>query len=232
MPEPFAVKDCALIAVSTGRHARNLRELAMHLQEVHIGAIYHHFWGGRMQPSFDEPEFQNDFAGWVRHAIHDNELSERLGILDPTQYDSLEALRAEMLDLIDERLSTSHAFTWAQTDQPFTFNRSQIVIYDTHVRIVEPQDFRTHAPNFHVGSIFYHFIDARRRTDNGEDDFRRWLAEFGETHEALRARLAGVDPYFSPLPELKQRLAAIFTDYFSASVQPRPPQEVTDARAA
>ena len=215
MPEPFAVKDCALIAISTGRHARNLRELAVHLQDVHIGAVYHHFWGGRMQPSFDEPEFQNDFAGWVRRAIHDDELSERLGILDPTNFPSLEALRSEVLDIIDERLMATQHITWAQADQPFTFNRSQIVIYDTNMRINVPRDLKQHAPSFTVGTIFYHFIDGRRRPPVGEDDFRAWLAEFGPEYENLRTRLAEIDPYFRSLPELKLRLVEVFNDYFA-----------------
>ena len=187
----------------------------MHLQDVHIGAIYHHFWGGRMQPAFDEPEFQNDFAGWVRHAIHDDELSERLGILDPTNYPSLEALRTELLNIIDERLSVSQNIPWAQADMPFTFNRSQIVIYDTNVRLKEPREFAQAAPNFTVGTIFYHFIDGRRRPPVGEDDFRAWLAEFGPDFEDLRARLADIDPYFRSMTELKQRLIKLFEQYFA-----------------
>ncbi len=212
MPEPFVVKDCALIAISTGRHARNLRELAMHLGDVHIGAVYHHFWGGRMHASFDDPEFQNDFAAWVRHALHDGELSERLGILDPTNYPDLEVLRAEMLDLIDERLAGSQSLQWAQTDQPFSFVRSQIVIYDTHVRITEPNQIRSVAPNFSIGSVFYHFIDARRRTTTAEDDFRVWLSQFGSAYDGLRARLAEVDPYFRSITELKARLVQVFNE--------------------
>ena len=212
MPDSFIVKDCALIAISTGRHARNLRELAMHLTEVHIGAVYHHFWGGRMQPAFDEPEFQNDFAGWVRHAIHDYELSERLGILDPTNFPNLETLRSTMLDLIDERLSNGRHIQWAQADQPFTFNRAQIVIYDTNLRITEPKEFRRVVPSFSVGTVFYHFIDARRREPIGVDDFRAWLARFGPEYDGLRARLEEVDPYFRSLTELKARLVQIFTE--------------------
>lgn len=212
MPESFTVKDCALIAISTGRHARNLRELAMHLADVHIGAVYHHFWGGRMQPAFDEPEFQNDFAGWVRHAIHDYELSERLGILDPTNYPNLEALRSEMLDLMDERLNNAHHIQWVQADQQFSFNRSQIVIYDTHKRIKEPKEFRKLAPSFSTGTIFYHFIDARRREPIGQDDFRPWLEQFGTTYDGLRAQLEAIDPYFRSLTELKARLVQIFND--------------------
>lgn len=46
MPEPFAVKDCALIAIGTGERAQNLRELRDRLLTTHPACIYHHFWGG------------------------------------------------------------------------------------------------------------------------------------------------------------------------------------------
>ena len=224
MPEPFAVKDCALIAISTGRHARNLRELSMHLQDVHIGAIYHHFWGGRMSASFDEPEYQNDFAGWVRHAIHDDELAERLGILDPTNFPDLEELRTEILNLIDERVSNTHHMSWAQADMPFSFNRSQIVILDTHLRIQRPEEFRRYVPEFAAGTVFYHFIDSRRRPPHGEDDFRAWLGEWGPDYDGLRARLSEIDPYFKSLTELKERLVEVFNELLPAR------EEVGDAR--
>ena len=35
-------------------------------------------------------------------------------------------------------------------------------------------------PNMSVGSIFYHFIDARRRSPEMMDDFRTWLRSYGE----------------------------------------------------
>jgi hypothetical protein len=213
MAEAFAVKDCALIAIATGRHARNLRELAVHLADVQVGAIYHHFWGGRMQPAFDEPEFQNDFAGWVRHGIHDYELSERLGILDPTNYPNLEALRSEMLDLIDERLHHAPQLHLVMADQPFSFNRSQIVIYDTQLRITKPAELRAVAPAFSVGTIFYHLVDARRREPIGVDDFRAWLAQFDSRYDALRARIEAIDPYFCSLTELKSRLVGVFNEF-------------------
>jgi len=62
MIDPFAVKDCALIAIATGERAHNLRELRDRLETTRPGCIYHHFWGGLLRPSFDDPEYQNDFA--------------------------------------------------------------------------------------------------------------------------------------------------------------------------
>jgi hypothetical protein len=60
-----------------------------------------------------------------------------------------------------------------------------------------------------VGSIFYHFIDARRRREDCLDDFRAWLGQFGEEYNALGELLGSVDTYFAPLVELRTRLAEL-----------------------
>ena len=212
MPNPFAVKDCALLAIATGRRAHNLRELAFHVEEVHPGSIYHHFWGNRLRPGLDVPEFQNDFATWSRFSLHDFPLSERLGIINPKAFDDLEELRREVLDVIEERLSEVEFVPWARRDQQFVFIRSQLVVFDTLLRVKEPRELGPIVPCLTVSSIFYHFIDAQRRLPERVDDFSAWLAGFGDEYEPLRRRLADVDPYFSTLTELRERLAAVFAE--------------------
>lgn len=68
-------------------------------------------------------------------------------------------------------------------------------------------------PQMSVSSVFYHFIDARRRTQDKVDDFRQWLAFFGETYQPLIDQLTGIDPYFSTLAELRQQVAATFQHF-------------------
>lgn len=214
--EPFAVKDCALAAIATGRRAQNLRELRDHLQAVPPGCIYYHFWGGLLRPRFDDPEYNNDFASWVRHALHDMRLAERLGVIDPAEFGDLEALRQELLDIIEQRLDETEFLAWAKRDQQFHFMRSQTVVFDTRKRVARPEELAAAIPSMSLGSIYYHFIDARHRAPQGVDDFRAWLERLGEEHAPLRDRLAGVDPYFASLRELRAQLAAVFGDFFRA----------------
>lgn len=208
----FIIKDCALAAIAVGRRAQNLRELRDHLLVVHPSCIYHHFWGGLLRPRFDDPEYNNDFASWARHALYDTTLAERLGVIDPAQFRDMEALRQELIDEIEERLDETEFLTWAKRDQQFHFIRSQVVVFDTLLRVDDPAEFADIIPNLTVGSIFYHFIDARRRTENGVDDFRGWLERRGECPR-LCERLAALDPYFVTLMELRQQLGQIFADY-------------------
>lgn len=210
----FAVKDCALAAIATGMKAQTLRELRDHIQTIHPGAIYYHFWGRLLLPRFDNPEYPNDFAEWAAHGLHDQTLAERLGVIDPTEFDDLEALREEMLNVLEERLDEVELAPWSKQDRQFGFIRSQIVVFDTNRRISEPRDLVGEVARMSVGSVFYHFIDARRRTERGEDDFRSWLEGFGDGHADLVAAIASVDPFFETLTELRRRLVAVMRDYF------------------
>jgi hypothetical protein len=211
--DPFAVKDCALIAIATGERAHNLRELRDRLETTRRGCIYHHFWGGLLRPSFDDPEYQNDFAVWAYHGLHDRFLAERLSLIDPTELPDLEELRRELIEIIEERLDENELVPWASAHQQFHFIRSQIIVFDTGIRIGEPEELKVQIPQLTVGSIFYHFIDARRRTANRSDDFSEWLKGFGDTYSRLLEQIAALDPYFKSLTELRSQLRQIFEEY-------------------
>lgn len=208
---PFVVKDCALIAIATGIRAQNLRELRDRLETIHPGSIYYHFWGGLLVPRFEEPEFNNDFAAWARHGLHDHILAERLAVIDPVDFPDIEALRQEVIEVIENRLYESEIVPWAKADQQFYFKRSRIVIFDTKKQIADPKMLTEVLPILSLGSIFYHFIDARRRPPEGVDDFSAWLGMFGEQYDALRNEIRSIDLSFTTLSEIRQKLAHLCT---------------------
>jgi hypothetical protein len=211
---PFIVKDCALVGIATGMRAQNLRELRDHLLRVHPGSIYYHFWGALLRPRFDDPQYNNDFAVWCHYALHDDPVAERLAVIDPTDFEDLEALRQEMIEVIEERLEEMERIPWSDRDRQFYFIRSQIVVFDTGIQIARPEDLVEVIPRLPVGSIFYHFIDARRREPVRIDDFRGWLDGFGDVYADLRDHLAAMDPYFVNVTKLRQQLATVFKEYF------------------
>jgi hypothetical protein len=213
MIDPFAVKDCALIAIATGERANDLRELRDRLDTTRPGCIYYHFWGGLLRPSFDDPEYQNDFAVWAYHGLHDRFLAERLALVDPTDFYDLEDLRRELIEIIEERLDENELVSWTAAHQQFQFIRSQIVVFDTGIRINNPKELKELIPQLTVGSVFYHFVDARRRTPNKIDDFSEWLIGFADNYDELFEQIASLDPYFKSLTELRAQLGEIFKEY-------------------
>lgn len=218
-PGTFRIKDCALVALATGKKARLLQEFRHELGSIALSSIYHHFWGGLLQPRFEEREYNNDFAAWVQHGIHDTVLAERLAAIDPTGCADLEVLRRDIIELIDARMDEVEHLSWTRATQQFEFISSQIVIFDTRRRVEDPAGLAAIMGQLSTSSIFYHFIDARRRMPDGKDDFSEWLGSFGDRHEELVERLAGIDPYFGSLSELRGHLAGVFAACIPEAVQ-------------
>ncbi len=214
LTEPFKIRDCALVAMATGFRAQNLREFRDGLMAVPEGSIYHHFWGRFLQPQFDEPEYNNDFAAWVYHGLHEKSLAERLSVIDPTDFDNIEDLRQELIERVEDRLDEFEFIPWARADQLFHFVKSQIVVMDTGKQIEEPHQLPLAVKNMSLGSIFYHFIDARKRTEDRSDDFSAWLVGWGDMYNDLRMQIMAIDPYFSSLKDLRRDLSDLFERYF------------------
>jgi hypothetical protein len=219
---PFVIKDCALIALATGEKVQNLKELRNLLHTVAGSSLYYHFWGGLLHPGFEAREYGNDLGEWARHALHDARLAEKLAIIDPSNFDDTEDMRQALLDVVEERLEESSTLAWTPVDQQFQFIRSQIVVFNTGRTVQQPEQLADIVPCLSPGSIFYHFIDARQRLPRGEDDFRAWLSAWGERYAVLCQKLAAIDPYFTSLSELREQIAATFSDPHgrSADVEP------------
>ena len=131
----------------------------------------------------------------------------------------MEALRQILIDIIDERLYESEMVPWAKRDRQFYFKRSQIVVFDTKKRIKDPRMLADVVPSMSLGSIFYHFIDAHGRTPEGIDDFSAWLNGFGNRYTALCKEIAAIDPYFTTLYEVRERLGQLMTTYLGSDDQ-------------
>jgi hypothetical protein len=207
------VKDCALITLATGRRALNLRELRNGIEKCSLAAIEYHFYSSPLRPTFDDPEYHNDFALWARHALHDRPLAERLGVLDPLQFNDLESLRQALLDVVEERLSESEFVSWSAREHEFIFLRGQVVVFDTGLQAQTATELARLIPRLSTGSVFYHFIESRRRPPVGLDDFSAWLATTPNGSAELAERLSNVNYYFVSLTELRDKLEAVFAKF-------------------
>jgi hypothetical protein len=211
--EPFEVKDCSLISVSTDKKAGDLRELREGVSSVHPESIYNHFWGSLLRQRSNPPGLGNDFAVWAREGLGDTILSERLALIDPSEFSDAESIRAKLVEVIDEHRTEDNKNP--QADLQFHFLRSRIVVFDTPSEALTPQELPTLLPEVSLGTVFYHFIDARWRNPDGVDDFRNWISRFGSHYLSLVRQLASIDSYFVDLGQLKDQLASTVTTYFA-----------------
>jgi hypothetical protein len=225
MPDPikpeqnFIIKNCSLATIATGESARSLIELRDRLTTVNEGCIYNHFWGARMNPQFIHHQHHNDFASWVFHRLHDQVLAEKLSIIDPTEFNTLEDLRQEILETIDKQLDEYEIVLWTTKEDRFHFVRSTIVTFESPLSISHPEKLAEVIDTLTPSSIFYHFIDARTRTPEKVDDFSVWLKNFGDQYNDLIETIQAIDPYFLSLKELRNELAKSFKSFFQTRGQ-------------
>ncbi|MCB1119536.1 MAG: hypothetical protein KDK65_06215 [Chlamydiia bacterium] len=212
--DPFQIRDCTIAAVALGEKVYSLSELANKLREVPQGSLYHHFWGGRLRPQFEHPEYHNDFAAWAHHALHDQVFAERLGVLNPQDYHDLADLREEMLFLIDERIDEREVIPRSSKEEPFHFVASRILVFSTPKTIHEPKEMGEAIYHMSLSSLFYHVIDANRRTKERSNDFCVWLRGFGQEYDSLAQKVDSMDIYFLTLQQLKNRLVETMRSYF------------------
>ena len=210
---PFEVKDCALLARMSGLPpAFNLRELRERIAVCGVNVLFHHFCETTLRGTFDNPDYRNDFAVWSKLYLGDRVLAERLGILDPYAFPSLEGLRAATLEVIDERLSELTMIPWARPGDEFFFSEATTVVFSAGIRITQPARLGAFIRKMTNGSVYFHFLEARRRPPLGRDDFTSWLMEAEEANRPYIQALASIDFYFHSLPHLRRELGRVLHD--------------------
>jgi hypothetical protein len=205
--KPFEVKDCGLLVRMSGLPpAISLRELRERVAVCNENVLFHHFCETLLRPSFDNPDYRNDFAVWVKLYLGDRVLAERLGILDPYAMGSLEELRGVVVEILDDRLGEVSAIPSAALGDEFFFLEATMVTFDTGDRIGRPCDLAGAVERMTNSSVYYHFLEARRRPVMGQDDFSTWLREEPAQNARYIAALEEIDFYFYSLAELRRRI--------------------------
>ncbi len=206
----FIIMDCALLTRMSGLPpAYNLRDLRDRISVAHEDVLYHHFCETPLRATFDDPEYRNDLAVWAKEHLGDRILAERLGILDPYEIISIETLRRVVIDIIDDRLS--ELSPWVPTARPgheFFFMESVNVLFETNDRVVRPSELSREIRSMSNGSLYFHFLEARRRPPLHLDDFTAWLVEQGDVGQPYIKAIEAIDIYFKPLSTIREELVA------------------------
>ncbi len=206
--KPFQVKDCILLSKMSGMMpAFNIRDLRDRIANCSPQVIYHHFCENLLVTVFDYPDFRNDFAVWVKRQLEDNVLAERLGIIDPYLYKNMDELRREVMDILDERLNELIDIPSVPPGHEFFFREAITVVFDTGQKIKDPGEMADAVDRMTNGSVYFHFLEARRRTPAGTDDFTLWLQDFKDQWDDLLQDLKTIDFVFYSLGELRQEIA-------------------------
>ena len=216
--EPFCVMDCSLVRCATGRMCSNLREILEAVRTVPEAVLEHHMMRCALEDHFELHEFPNDLARWCWTVLGDNVLGEQLAMVDPYRQSSPPALRAALVNVIEDRLWGLDHAPWCRPGLELHLVESHLIAYDTGERIATPAALVEAVERMSSRSLFYHVHDAHRRTAGHSDDFTLWL-EKSSAEASLVATLRAIDFHFLNLSQLRQAL----TDAFHRYVAEAPP---------
>lgn len=208
---PFTVMDCTLLTRMSGLPpAYNLRELRDRVTICSEDVLYHHFSETWLRPRFDDPDYRNDFAVWAKTALGDRVLAERLAIIDPNEFESLEQLRLYVCEVFEERLGELQP--WVPTSRPGSelfLSQATTVVFDTGQIVETPSELLPTVERMTSGSIYFHFLEARRRPPIQVDDFSVWLGKYSPEYDDIIQSLREIDFYFRTLPEIRSEIVRV-----------------------
>jgi trehalose synthase-fused probable maltokinase len=202
---PFSFVACLELREFVGARAEDERQLADLIEQAPLDSIYYHTHAFFLRHKFLAGIYPNDFATWVAKHLRDQVLGERLAMVDPGDWDSLEALRAELFAVIDDHLRQLQIVPRIVSAEPFDFVRSRIVEIPTGIEVRTLEEFRQALLEVDSSAIYFHVVEARVRLGRGQNDFAAWF-EHGLGHAALAARVRALNPYTGSLERTRARL--------------------------
>jgi len=212
---PFAFVACLELREFVGVRAENERHLADLIDEVSLDSIYYHTHGFFLRHKFVAGAYPNDFATWSAVQVRDRVLGERLAMVDPAHFPNLQALREELVSVIDDHLRGLQVVPSAVLGEPFEFIQSRIVEIPTGIEVRTLEEFRDALLDVDVSAVYFHLVEARMRLGRGQNDFAAWL-EHGLGLPALAAKVRAVDPYAGSLERARTRLIQFCDDALTA----------------
>ncbi len=201
--EPFEFKQCVSISKSTGQKAESLKELGARLSSVSDESIFHHTYQYFLKGHI--LEYTNDFAHWAGESLEERALAEHLSNIDPYDFKTISDLRKELIRVIHVYLENFPEPREALPGNEFYFTETITIIYPVGIRAKNLAEFSTAMKYIDIGSIYYHFFEARTRLGGETDDFSKWILDgFGK--KGLAEKIRAIDPFMHNLEGIKTHL--------------------------
>ena len=203
--EPFHFSTRLHLKELTGLEAKNLRQLADILREAPDSVIYYHTHRFIEEHHYLTPEPPNDFAIWVRDALGDEVLGERLASIDTFEFPTLGSLKERILGVIEESLASKLDQRDALEGREFHFAKSVSVILPLPYVAHNLGEFVEVLRKVSTGCLYFHIFESRLRLGKGVNDFSIWMRDkLGETE--LAEKISHLDPYNYTLEGLRSLL--------------------------
>ncbi len=206
--EPFYFNTRVHMAELTGLKAANLREMADILKRSPESVIYYHTHHFLEDHQYLIPELSNDFAIWVKDALDNEVLAEKLANVNIFEFTSLTALRDRFVSIMEDSIANGPVYREVVPGREFYFLKSISVILPTSYAAHDLREFVEDLRKISPGSLYFHVFESRLRLGRGLNDFSIWL-DTDVDEAALSHEIAAIDPYNFTLEGLRSVLIQV-----------------------
>ena len=207
-PKPFYFNTSAHLLLIGRERAATLSELLQALRTCSEGSIFQHTFRTLQEHHFIREGFSNDFAHWAFAACNERGLAERLAGIDVREFTSVQAVREQIIHLVEQYVQGNPASGERPAREPFYFCAADTVIMPTPFVAHNLPEFADGMARVTVHSIHHHFIEARLRLHLRSNDFSLWLEEEAGLKEAAR-RLNRIDIYTATMEDVRRQILRI-----------------------
>ena len=201
----FHFMGCIEIKELLGKKAADEQELLELIEEVPTDSIYYHTHSYFLRHLYISGTYPNDFANWVAIQVRDRVLGEKLAAVTPSGEKSLEDIRSELIEIIDQHLSSIKIVPAVGYGQPFYFMQSHIIEVPIGITVDDLEGFSQALQSIEASAIYNHVFEARLRDMRGRSDFAIWIDEVLKKND-LADKFESIDSYMYSLEGLRARL--------------------------
>ena len=208
---PFSFSGCWELKEMLGRTVRDERQLLEAIEEIPLDSIYYHTHSFFLRHQYIAGPYPNDFATWAAVQVRDHVLGEKLGILDPFDYENLDALRIEIVNIIEDHLSRLQIIPRTIYGEPFHFMQSRIIENPTGLEARTLAEFRDILSTTDSSVVYFHTFEAMLRLGRRKGDFPLWIdSQLGQVE--LASAISKLDMYMSNLESIRQQILRLCDD--------------------
>jgi hypothetical protein len=206
--EPFHFIGCVELRQALDHRATDERELLDRLEEVPAGSIFYHTHGYFLRHRPVTTAYGNDFASWVAGQLRDQVLAERLAVINPFEFTTLEDLREELMSGVHDHLVRLSAVPRIEFGEAFHFQQSHIVEVPLGPPATTLAEFRDGLAAVDASALYYHMVEARARLGRRSGDFAEWIRKSLDLAE-LADRIERIDAYMTSLERVRARVLSL-----------------------
>jgi len=204
----FQFTDCIEIKELTGKKANDEAELLELIEEASPDSIYFHTHSYFLRHFYIMGPYPSDFANWVVLQVRDRVLGEKLSTLTPSGKQSIEDVRNDLIEVIDNHLSSIKSIPTISSGQSFYLMKSRIIEIPTRLKAQNLQEFRSALAAVDASAIYNHIFEARLRERRGKSDFTIWFEEVLGLSQ-LAQDIEKIDAYMYSLEGLRVKILSL-----------------------